>query len=226
MFERIEPSAPTITNQMTTLASKNPDVFIAMTAGTSCTQAIQEAANNGLRDSAQMLFQPSVCKAQSFVGKDKVGGDGMASDGWWIVGGGAKDFQDKANADDPWIAFANDLLAKNGTPIETSGSLASGFGFAWPLVEAMKIAGQLDGGLSRPNLMVAARTLDMTNPNLLEGIKYNMSGGEDAYYTEGSEFSVYDGAAQGWKLQEDLGIIELSGKSKPCAWDQSTSTCG
>ena len=226
VFERIEPTAPTITNQMTTLASKNPDVFIAMTAGTSCTQAIQEAANNGMLQSAKMLFQPSVCKSQSFVGKDKVGGDGMAADKWWIVGGGVKDFVDKANADDPWIAFANDLLAKNGTPIETSGSLQSGFGFAWPLVEALKIAAQLDGGLSRPNLMVAARTMEMTNPNLLEGIKYNMSGNDDPYPTEGSEFSVYDGAKQSWIVQEDLGIIELSGKSKPCAWDQATSTCG
>ena len=40
VFERIEPTAPTITNQMTTLASKNPDVFIAEVAGTLCTQAV------------------------------------------------------------------------------------------------------------------------------------------------------------------------------------------
>ncbi|MEZ5265296.1 MAG: hypothetical protein R2755_26755 [Acidimicrobiales bacterium] len=48
--EIIEPAAPTITDPMTTLASKNPEVFIAMTAGTSCTQAVTEAAQNGLKE--------------------------------------------------------------------------------------------------------------------------------------------------------------------------------
>jgi branched-chain amino acid transport system substrate-binding protein len=222
VFERIEPSAPTITNQMTTLAAKNPDVFIAMTAGTSCTQAITEAANNGLQKSAKMLFMPSVCKAKSFVGKDAVG---EASNGWWIVGGGAKDLTDPANAADPWVVFATKLLVDGGHPISESSSLGTGFGFAWPVVEAMKIAAELPGGLSRPNLVVAARALDMTNPNLIDGIKYNMSGTDDPYPTEGSEFAVYNAAKQGWEIQKDLGIIELSGKSTPCAWDQSSSSC-
>ena len=65
----------------------------------------------------------------------------------------------------------------------------------------------------------------MTNPNLLDGIGYNMSGGDDPYPTEGSEFAVFDGAAQTWATVEDLGIIELSGKSVPCVWDQSVSNC-
>ena len=37
--ETIEASAPTVTDPMTTLAAENPDVFIAMLAGTPCTQA-------------------------------------------------------------------------------------------------------------------------------------------------------------------------------------------
>jgi branched-chain amino acid transport system substrate-binding protein len=224
-FERIEPSAPTVTNQMTTLASKKPDVFVAMTAGTSCTQAVTEAANNGMKESVTMLFMPSVCKAKSFVGKDAVGGDGAASNGWWIVGGGVKDFADAKNADDPWVAFALDLLEKGGHPIADSSSLGTGFLFAWPFVEALKIAAELPGGVSRPNLMVAARTMDMTNPNLLDGLSYNMSGNDDPYPTEGSEFSIYDSAKQGWVIQTDLGLIELGGKSSPCAWDQATSSC-
>ncbi|MEZ5409073.1 MAG: hypothetical protein R2761_13660 [Acidimicrobiales bacterium] len=150
VFERIEPTAPTITNQMTTLASKNPDVFIAMTAGTSCTQAITEAANNGMKDSVQMLFQPSVCKGLNFVGKDKVGGDGMAADGWWIVGGGALDFNDPKNADQVWIAWARDLLAAAGKPSESSSQLGNGFGFGWPVVQSLKLAADLPGGRAGP----------------------------------------------------------------------------
>ncbi len=225
-FERIDPTAPTITNQMTTLAAKKPDVFIAMTGGTSCTQAITDSANNGLKASAKMLFQPSVCKGLNFIGKEAVGDDGSASNGWWIVGGGAKDFNDSANVNDPWIAFARDLLEKAGHPSKDSSQLGNGFAFGFPMVQALLIAADLPGGVSRPNLVLAARSLDMTNPNLLKGIGYNMAGNEDPYPTEGSEFAVFDGAKQTWVTNTELGIIELSGSSAPCAWDQSAGVCG
>ena len=66
--ETFEPAAPTIKTEMTTLAAQNPDVFIMMATGTPCTQAITEAAENGLQASAQQLWQPSVCKPLSIVG--------------------------------------------------------------------------------------------------------------------------------------------------------------
>ena len=225
VFERIEPTAPTVTNQMTTLAAEDPDVFIAMTAGTSCTQSIVEAANNGLKESAELLFQPSVCKGSNFVGKDAVGDDGSATDGWWVVGGGIKDFNDASNFDDPWIAFGRDLLEAAGKPSEDSAQLGTGFAFGWPVVQALHIAAELPGGISRPNFMLAARTMDMTHPSILDGIGYNMSGADDAYPIEGSEFSQWDGAGQTWVTVESLGIIELSGKSSNCEWDQSISNC-
>src|SRR5690606_18374079 len=37
VYETIEPTAPDVRNEMTTLAAQDPDVFIAMTAGVSCT---------------------------------------------------------------------------------------------------------------------------------------------------------------------------------------------
>ena len=103
-----------------------------MIAGTPCTQAITEAAQNGMKEQAKYLFQPSVCKGQRFVGKDKVGGDGSASNGWWIVGGGNKDFNVADQVDDPFVAWARDLLRRSGIDYKSSGSLGSGFGFAWP----------------------------------------------------------------------------------------------
>ena len=63
----------------------------------------------------------------------------------------------------------------------------------------------------------------MTNPMLLEGIKYNMNGNKDAYLTEGSDLSKYDSAKQQWIQQG--AVVELSGKSKNCAYDQSSGTC-
>jgi len=225
VFERVDPAAAVVTSQMTTLAAANPDVFIAMTGGTPCTQVITEAANNGLKQSAKMLFQPSVCKAMSYVGKEAVGGDGSSADGWLIVGGGVKDFNDSALLDDPWVAFARDLLTDAGKSPESSGLLNMGFNHSWPVVESLKIAAELPGGISRPNFMLAARVLDMTNPNLLDGVKYNMKGTEDPYPTEGSDISQFDAANQSWVVDASIGIVELSGKSAPCHWDLSIGSC-
>ena len=65
--EKIEASAPTVIDPMTTLAAQNPAVFIAMVAGTSCTQAVTEAAQNGMHEQVKFLFQPGTCAPASFV---------------------------------------------------------------------------------------------------------------------------------------------------------------
>ena len=62
-FVRHDPVAATLTNEMTTLAAEEPDVFISMTAGNPCLLAIQEAFRAGLTETASATFTPSVCKA-------------------------------------------------------------------------------------------------------------------------------------------------------------------
>ena len=221
--ETVEITAPTLTDPMTTLASKSPDIFITMTGGSQCPQIIQEAAANGMKDTAKYLFMSSVCKAASFVGKDKVGGDGSAADGWWIVGGGAVDFNAEASSSDGYVSWGRDLLTAKGIDYKASGSFGTGFLFAFPFVQSLRIAGELRGGLTRSNFILALRTFDMTNPMLLEGIKYNMNGNADAFLTEGSDISQYDAAKQEWIQQGE--VVELSGKSKNCAFDQSANVC-
>ncbi len=221
--ETIEPAAPTITDAMTTLTSKNPEVFIAMVAGTSCTQSYVEAAQNGLKGRAKYLFTGQPCKGTTFVGKEKVGGDGSASDGWWIAGGGNRDFNAATEDSNPFVVWSREQLKAAGYDYKSSSSLGLGFNYGWPFWQAMQIAGQLDGGFTRANLILAVRSMDMTNPNLIEGIKFNMNGAKDAYPIEGSEFGKWDSTKQGWIQQG--AIVELSGKSNNCAWDQSIGNC-
>ena len=40
---------------------------------------------------------------------------------------------------------------------------------------------------------------------------------------EGSDIAIFDAATQSWNQQGD--IIELSGKSSNCAWDQAIGNC-
>ncbi len=53
--------------------------------------------------------------------------------------------------------------------------------------------------------------------------KFNLNGNKDAYWIEGSDLSQYDSAKQTWIQEGD--IIELSGKSSNCAWDQQAGVC-
>jgi ABC-type branched-subunit amino acid transport system substrate-binding protein len=218
--ETFEPAAPTVKTEMTTLASHNPDVFIMMATGTPCTQAISEAAENGLQATAKQLWQPSVCKPLSIVGRDKVGD---AADGWLIVGGGQVDLNDPTFVEKPAVKWARGLLSANGLDPKISSNLGAGFYLGWPFIETIRIAAQLDGGLNRTNLILASRSLDIESPFLLPGIKITTNGNKDAYPIEGSEFGRFDAAQQSWVQQGD--IIELSGKSSNCMWDAAASVC-
>jgi hypothetical protein len=91
------------------------------------------------------------------------------------------------------------------------------------MVQGLQIADALPGGLTRSNFITALRTFDMTNPFLLPGIGFNMNGNADAYFIEGGIYQTYNSQTQGWESQGK--VIDLSGKSHDCAWDQATSTC-
>jgi hypothetical protein len=220
VIELIEPQAPTVTDAMTTLASKNPDVFIGMLTGTPCAQSAIEAAQNGMNEATKYRFMPSVCKSATFVGQDAVGD---AANGWWIIGGGLLDLAAPSGDDKPYVQWARDLLTKAGYDYKISSFYGAGLAFGWSRAQAYAVAGQLDGGLTRANMIVALRSLDMTPAAYLWGIKANMNGNKDAYWIEGSEIAQYDSATGNWTAQGD--IIELSGKSPNCAWNQTTSTC-
>ncbi len=221
--EVIEGQTPTLKDPMTTLAATDPDIFIGMVGGAACTQAILEAAQNGLKQATKYQLLPLGCKNTPFVNTAAVGGDGSASDGWRVSGGGYVDFNATKNDGDAYISWARGELAKAGIDYKLSSLYGSGFNTSWGLMQAIQIAGELKGGLTRPNFIVALRTLDMTQPTLLTGIKFNMDGNKDAYFTEGSDISRWDSATQSWVVE---GIIDISGTTPPCAWSSASASCG
>ena len=210
---RHDPASATLTNEVTTLAATNPDIFISMTAGNPCVLAIQEAGRSGIIENAQAVFTPSVCKSIAAY-MDPAGED---ADGWYIVGGGIKDTTDAGFADDLWISYANEKLDEYGgdSSISLQGEGFANRGPVWEQV--LRIAAELDGGINRTNIMLAQRgLLTFTHPALLDGIKMNMNGNSDAYFVEGSDISQYDLANRTWVKQG--GTIDLSGLSPNCAW--------
>jgi branched-chain amino acid transport system substrate-binding protein len=223
VFETIEASAPTVTDPMTTLAAEDPDVWISMIAGTQCTQIINEAAQNGMKERAKYLFMPQTCPGASYIGKEKLAGDGSAGDGWWILSPGIKDLKDPAFQDDAYVKWLRAGLQAKGIDPDSSVYLGSGVNWAFPVVQALAIAGQLDGGVNRTNFMLALRSIDMTSPMLLPGLRVHMDGLDDAYPVEGGIFQRWDAAKQTYVTQGD--IINLEGKAALCVWDVRAAAC-
>jgi branched-chain amino acid transport system substrate-binding protein len=221
--EAIEAAAPTVTDPMTTLAAKNPDVWITMLAGTQCSQIVTEAAQNGMKEKAKYLFMPQTCAGSSFISKEKLGGDGSAGNGWWLLSPGLKDMKDPAFQGDPYVKWLREQMKSKGLDPDASANLSGGINYGFPVVQALAIAGQLDGGVTRSNFELAMRTMDMTSPMLLPGLRLHMDGLKDAYMVEGGVFQKWDSAKQTYVPQGN--VIDLDGKAKLCAWDQASSTC-
>jgi branched-chain amino acid transport system substrate-binding protein len=216
---RHDPAAPTVTNEVTTIAAFDPDVFISMTAGNPCLLAIQEVEASGLLDSVSAAFTPSVCVGIAAYMTPA----GMAADGWWIAGGGWKDSQDANYTDDPYMKFINETLQSDGLD-QTVSLYGVGFGdYGWSYNEVLRVAAELPGGLSRTNFILALRTFSGKHPKLLDGIEFGAWGASDGYFVEGSDFSQFDATNQSWVQVGDL--VDANGLSPNCRWDKDNGGC-
>ncbi len=215
---RHDPAAPTLTNEVTTIAAFDPDVFISMTAGNPCLLAIQEVEASGLYERLSAAFTPSVCKGIAAY----MAPAGMAANDYWIVGGGAKDTTDSGKMKEPFIAFARDLISDAG---EDPGISLTGEGVfrGYAFTEAFRIADALPGGMSRTNLMLALRNFKIYHPGLLDGLVTELKGNSDAYFVEGSEYSKFDAENQTWVMVGD--VVDANGGTPNCRWDKANGGC-
>jgi len=114
-------------------------------------------------------------------------------------------------------------MKADGFDPNSPATLGLGANLAFPPVQALAIAGQLDGGLNRTNFRLAMRSIDMTPPMLLPGIRLHLNGLKDAYIVESGLFRRWDAAKQTDIRQGD--VIDLDGRAKNCAWDRAASVC-
>ena len=201
-----------VTSEMASIRAAEPDVFISMTAGSFCLLAVQEAGRAELTDTAEVLFAPSVCRdpAQYMIPA------GEAADGWHIVAGGIKATTDPRFADEPFVAFTNERLSEAGLD-PAVGFYGTGFAtYGWAMVEVLRIAAELEGGLTRSNLILAQRAMDLEHPILLDGVRFAMNGAADSFPVEGSNFGVFDASSQAWV--EDSPVIDVDGSTPNCEW--------
>ncbi|MFN0089366.1 MAG: ABC transporter substrate-binding protein [Acidimicrobiales bacterium] len=181
--ETHEGSAPNVTNEMTTLASTNADVFIGMTGVSYPIQALNYIAGSSWQPKERIV---SYTNNTASVYKPA----GAAADGVLLVGG-VKDILDPTFAEEPFIKTYRAVLEKAGLDYAANGQIGQSATFAWPLVENLKRAAQLPGGLTRSNMMLAVRSYAAKHPMYFDGITFEMNGAKDAFPIEGGSWVRY-----------------------------------
>ena len=93
-------------------------------------------------------------------------------------------------ANDPFVQlYVKTLTAQGLDPKKTT--YATGWIYAWFMTEILKLATTYQGGLTRGNIMLAARSIQDTNPLLIDGMTSKMNGTKDAYLVEGGRMAKY-----------------------------------
>ncbi|MFN0092549.1 MAG: ABC transporter substrate-binding protein [Acidimicrobiales bacterium] len=213
--ELYEPSAATVTNELTTLASSNADVFISMTNNTGCTPSFRFSAETTWKP--KLKIASNTCSGPAVFKPAGQGGNG------WIVPSFKKDAADPTYRDDPGVKTIREQMQKTG--LDPENSLHSdGYFYTYMVVEALKKAATFKGGLTRTNAIIAARSLDIAHPLAVNGIKVRNDGLKDAFLVEGAqlfEYVIQPGQEVG--VKKPIGPpIDFDGTTPNCAWDGKT----
>ncbi len=181
-----EPTAPNLTNQFTTLEASGADVLLLATTGAFCTQAMAEAETRAW-DPKVMMSAACASLSQFF---QPLIDQGLTGDGTYILQA-FKDPNDAAFADDPFVQFYHETLTGQGLD-SSQTTYFTGWIFGWYMSEILNLADGLPGGLTRPNILIANRSIDTRYPGLLEGIVNRMEGFDDAYLNEAARVVQYE----------------------------------
>ena len=209
-----DPSTTDMTSAMSEVLAAESDLFLAVTAGEACGSVIEQGESAGIGETALARFLPVACTdPERFLVSN-----GAAGDGYLAVDGGAIAVDDPAVAEEPFVEFITGLLSEAELDADQLGLAGAGAGqFAWTYVEVLRIAAELDGGVTRSNVLLALRSLDLRHPLLPAGIAFSTDGADDAYPIEGARMMRYSSATMTW--ENDDAAIDLDGATPICSWD-------
>ncbi len=205
-----DPAAPDVTNEMTTLIGTDADVFIAGTTAAFCPQTVGALAGSTWRP---RVFMSYTCNnLSSFFTPVQDAAGKLAEEGSGVrMTNSNKVCGDPVYADDPAIQLIEQVLDEYGNVTCADGSYSTGVLYGQFVVDILRSAAALPGGLNRVNLMHAVWNAD-TNNDILLGGSLKLDGVNDAYWTEAAQIQevvVKDGAL----TFEPIGdVIDFEGK--------------
>ncbi|MFN0090926.1 MAG: ABC transporter substrate-binding protein [Acidimicrobiales bacterium] len=213
-FVTHDPASPNIAGDVAALAATNADVAVLMTTASFCPQAFAALAASSWRPKERLVSATCQSIPANFAA---VGAAGVG----WAWTSSAKDVADPALSTDPFLAEARAGLERAGLAGGAS-ELGAGWGlYGWTVVDTLKRAAALSGGLSRTNVMLAARSARGAHPMIRDGVVYESDGRADPYPVEGARFVRYSApAGAGVGLHSPFGkVYDGNGATGACPWD-------
>jgi len=182
-----EGTATNIDNEITALLSANPDFIFGGTTGAFCPKLMAGLSQGGYKGKTIISF--TCASIASYWKPADPAGDGM------YILGQVKDPSDPTYANDPAVMQYKADIAKYGAGLDpNNGQYGTGYNIAALIVQNLKDAAKLPGGLTRVNVMNAAWNLQGVKLPLLLGGSVSMNGNNDAYAGEWAAITKYDAA--------------------------------
>ena len=198
------------TSQVNAIASKKPEVILAVPLGAQCPTFLKavadaKAANPGWDP---RIYITSTCASTLIL---TVSGD--SADGIFTIVT-AKDANDPGLATDADVAAYRKAISDLG--FKADGDFATA-GAGWTTgeltVEVLRIAAASKDGLTRASILNAARALDFHFQLARDGVNFKTDGTNDAYGLESMQVVQYHSAT---KTYTDVGelVTSFEGKTK------------
>ncbi len=197
-----EATAADISNELTTLAASDADAFLLGSTGAFCSQAM--AGVDASPWEPLFLISNTCNSIGSFFQPVDPAGDGVR------LANTNKDIG-AADSGDEAIDLGRQILEDAGLDPDV-GSNGTGIIFGETMERVLRQAAAMEGGLTRTNIMAATYNLDFDHPFLLEGVRMETNGVEDAYVIEGAVIQEYqapeDGGVGSYETVSDLISVE------------------
>ncbi len=198
------------TSQVTSIASKKPDIILAVPLGAQCPTFLKEIQN---AKAANPGWEPRVYITATCASTLLLAISGDASNGIITVVT-AKDPADPKNAADADIVKYKEAMTASGFPAD--GDFATA-GAGWTsgelTVQVLIAAAASEGGLTRKSILEAARAIDFGFLLARDGLKFTMNGATDAYGLESMQVVQYDAATKTYTDQGSL-VTKYEGTTK------------
>ncbi len=186
-----DPAAPVLTTEVASLLESDPDVFLALTAGNPCLLAIQDVGATIDQPGLRFLLSPCHNPNAFLIPA------GTAADGWLGLQTGPEGLHQLPRGSDSTGSWVETMF-REARLDSNRGASIDGWHWAWHYVELLRIADALPGGLTRPNLLLAAWSADLRPPLNWPGIRFTLNGPADPHPVETGRLVSYSAPDESW----------------------------
>jgi branched-chain amino acid transport system substrate-binding protein len=188
--ERHPGTAATIRDQITNVAASNADIFLVLEAGSFCIQALAGIERTSWRPDAVIVANS--CAQISTVFQPLLSQGATGNNTRMIRYYYVPTDEDSTNNAFERVYTAS-VRGQGLNPADAQ--VANGWFWGWYVVQVLKDASLMKGGLNRANITVATHQYESQWPLMMAGVKAKTRGKLDAFPFEAGQMYRYTGAS-------------------------------